>query len=428
MKYVSVYQVALIILTLCFSCKSPSNWEQYLGPDRNASISGQDIAESWPEKGPEQLWSFDLGEGYGGAAIYEKEVFILDREKGMKDILRCIDLETGEEIWNFAYEAAGEISYPGSRAIPTVDDKYIWSVGPLGHFHCIDKASGKSLWSHNILEEFGGKPTPWGISQNPLLYGDLVIVAPEGDLAGVVAYHKISGELAWESRPLTGYSYHVSPSLADFGGMDQVIMISPYDRRDSTKVHEVVAFEASTGKELWTYNGLKSFATITPAMQIDEHRLFLTDCSYNKRFAPVSAMIEITRSEEEFKVKELFLTEEAGCKMHPGVLFEDHLYLNSTGKPARMVCMTLDGELSWEQDSVPGFEMGGMILVNELIINQDGKTGDLCLIKPSPEGYRELGRVSPFPAKKSQAWAPLAFSQGRLVARDMTKMVCLDLR
>ncbi len=93
-----------------------------------------------------------------------------------------------------------------------------------------------------------------------------------------------------------------------------------------------------------------------------------------------------------------------------------------------MVCMTLGGELTWEQDSVPGFEMGGMILINELIINQDGKTGDLVLIEPSPEGYKELGRVSPFPSEKSQAWAPLAFSQGRLVVRDMTKMVCLDLR
>jgi hypothetical protein len=88
----------------------------------------------------------------------------------------------------------------------------------------------------------------------------------------------------------------------------------------------------------------------------------------------------------------------------------------------------LTGELAWQQDSVPGFEMGGMILVNDMIINQDGRSGDLYLIEPSPDGYVERGRTSPFPSDKSQAWAPLAYSQGRLIARDMEKMVCLDLR
>lgn len=422
-------QILLVLATSCSSSfKKPANWDQYLGPHRNATIADQGIAREWSDAGPAQLWSFDLGEGYGGAAIYGQEVFILDREKGVRDILRCIDLENGQEKWSFAYPAEGEIAFPGSRAVPTVDENYVWCVGPLGHLHCIDKESGQSLWSHNILDEFEGKPTQWGISQSPLIYGDLLIVAPEGDQAGVVAYDKFSGELAWKSRPLSGYSYHVSPSLADFGGIDQVVMISPYDRRDSSKVHEVVALEAATGKELWTYTGLKSFATITPAIQIDDRRIFFTDCSYNNRYAPVSAMIEVTLNEGVFEVSELFLTEEAGCKMHPGVVFEDHIYLNSTGRPAEMVCMTLDGELTWKQDSVPGFEMGGMILIDDLIINQDGKSGDLVLIEPSPEAYRELGRISPFPNDKSQAWAPLAYSQGRLIARDLSSMVCLDLR
>lgn len=423
---------SLIFMLVASSCSSISKqtvqWNQYLGPDRNASISGDSIARSWTEAGPAQLWSFDLGEGYGGAAIFGQEVFILDREKGVRDILRCIDLESGQEKWNYSYDAEGEIAYPGSRAVPTVDEKHVWCVGPQGHLHCIDKESGQAVWMHQILDEFEGKPTQWGISQSPLLYSDLVIVAPEGADGGVIAYNKLSGELAWKSRPLSGYSYHVSPSLASFGGVDQVVMISPYDRRDSTRVHEVVAFEAATGKELWTYKGLKSFATITPAVQIDEKRMFFTDCSYNDRYAPVSAMIEITRTGEEFHVEELFLTEEVGCKMHPGVVFEDHIYLNSTGRPARMVCMTLDGKLTWQQDSAPGFEMGGMILINDMIVNQDGRTGDLVLVEPSPDAYREVGRISPFPNDKSQAWAPLAFSQGRLIARDLTSMVCLDLR
>ena len=420
--------LVLTTLILIAGCSTPTNnWNQYLGPNRDASIDDVEILESWPEKGPKELWSFPLGAGYGGASISEKEVFVLDRDPGLRDILRCIDLESGVEKWNYAYEASGELPFPGSRAVPTVDNNHVWSVGPHGHFYCFDKESGQPLWGHNLLKEFDGELPNWGVSQSPVIYQDLVIVAPSGAGAGVVAFDKITGELVWKSRPLIGLNSYVSPVLACFGGIDQLIMISPYDRRDSTSSHEVVAFDASTGEELWQYLGLRSFLTITPASIIDEKRLFLTDCSYDDSYNPVSIMIEITREGDEFTVEELYLTEEAGSKMHPALLFEDHLYLNHTGNPSQMMCLTLDGELVWENDSAPNFELGAMILVNGLILNQNGKNGDIHLIKPSPEGYMELGKASFFDSKKSQAWAPLAISQGKLIIRDLEKMVCIDL-
>jgi outer membrane protein assembly factor BamB len=384
--------------------------------------------DAWPENGPEELWSFPLGPGFGGAAIFDDEVFILDRKPGESDILRCVDLETGEERWNYSYEAPGELPYPGSRAVPTVDSKHVWCVGPMGHFYCFDKKSGQPLWKHNLLEEFDVELDTWGFSQSPLLYGGTIIVAPSGATGGVVAFDKLTGALVWKSRPLKGYNFHVSPTLAGFGGTDQVIMISPYDRDDSTRTNEVVSFDAQTGNELWQYSGLRSFATITPAVVIDSRRLFLTDCSYGESYDPVSIMLEITKENDAFFVKELFLTEEAGSKMHSAVLFEEHLYLNHTGNPNQMMCLNLEGELVWQKDSAPPFELGALILVNGLIINQNGKNGDIHLVQPSPEGYQERGKASFFNSRNSQAWAPLASSQGRLIIRDQEKMVCVDLR
>jgi len=418
----------LTTMILFAGCSIPdTNWNQYLGPNRDATVQGAEIMDSWPENGPKELWSFPLGAGYGGASIFDDEVFVLDRDPGKTDILRCIDLESGVEKWNYAYEASGEIPFPGSRAVPTVDNVHVWSVGPHGDLYCFDKESGQPLWNQNLLEEFQGELSTWGVSQSPVIYQNLVIVAPSGAGAGVVAFDKITGELVWKSRPLSGHNFHVSPTLASFGGIDQVIMINPFDRRDSTLTNEVVSFDANTGEELWQYLGLRSFATITPATVIDEKRLFFTDCSYDGSYDPVSIMIEVSKEGDDFKIKELFLTEEAGCKMHPAVLFEDHLYLNHTGNPNQMKCLNLDGKVLWNNDSVPGFELGGMILVNGLILNQNGKNGDIHLIKPSPEGYIELGKASFFDSDKSMAWAPPAFSQGKLIIRDMEKMVCIDL-
>jgi outer membrane protein assembly factor BamB len=418
----------LFIIIIFQSCVKQSNWNQYLGPNRDATVKGEKILRSWGEAGPKELWSFPLGEGFGGASIFDEEVFILDRKKGEQDILRCIDLESGTEKWNYSYNAIGELPYPGSRAVPTVDKKNIWSVGPYGDLYCFSKKTKQPVWNVNVVKEFDGKLTNWGFSQSPILHRDLVILAPHGKKAGVTAFKKLSGELAWKSRPLSGINFHVSPTLANFGGTDQVIVISSYDKKDSTIINEVVAFDANSGKELWNYNGLHSFANITPAVVIDDKRLFLTDCSYNDKYDPVSILLEITKEGDEFHVKELFLTEEAGSKIHPAVFFEDHFYLNSTKKPDQMKCLNMDGKNVWVQDSAPGFDLGGLILVDGLIINQNGKNGDIYLIEPSPEGYKELGKASFFDSEKTMAWSPLAFSKGKLIVRDQEKMVCIDLQ
>lgn len=427
MKLFRSFLLLIAAAMLIQSCNNPTNWNQYLGPDRNAIAKDAEILRDWGENGPKELWSYFLGEGYGGVAIYDDEVFILDREKGKKDILRCLDLKTGKELWNYGYLAEGELSYPGSRAVPTVDDKYIWTAGPLANLYCINKKSHEPVWKRDLKSQYSIHPTRWGYSQSPLLYNDLLIIGTHGDKAGVVAFNKESGEVIWESRPLTGYSYHASPTLASYGGVDQVIMISPYDRRDSTKTHEVVSFDANTGEELWTYHGLKSFATITPPIVVDESRLLFTDCSYNWNYAPITILVEVRKDEKGFEINELFLTEEAGCKMHPAVVFEDHIYVNSTGRPNQMQCLNLEGEVKWTQDSIPGFDLGGLVLIGDLIINQDGKNGDIYLIDPSPEGYKELGKASFFDSRKSQAWAPIAYYDGKIIVRDMEKMVCIDL-
>jgi hypothetical protein len=87
----------------------------------------------------------------------------------------------------------------------------------------------------------------------------------------------------------------------------------------------------------------------------------------------------------------------------------------------------MNGNDLWARDSVPGSEMGGLILINDLIISQDGKSGDIKLIEPSPEGYNELGRASFFESKNNQAWAPIAFYKGHIIIRNLEKMVCVNL-
>ena len=55
----------------------------------------------------------------------------------------------------------------------------------------------------------------------------------------------------------------------------------------------------------------------------------------------------------------------------------------------------------------------------------DGNTGMLRLIEASLAEYKELASAQVLSG--GDVWAPMALAEGRLVLRDMTKMVCIEV-
>ena len=55
----------------------------------------------------------------------------------------------------------------------------------------------------------------------------------------------------------------------------------------------------------------------------------------------------------------------------------------------------------------------------------DGDTGKLRLIEASTTGYNELASAQVLAGQ--EVWAPMALSDGKLVLRDLTKMICLNV-
>ena len=110
--------VAIVMMT---ACSTLADWPQYLGPNRNATSPEKGLMRSWPEAGPEVLWTVSLGPGYGGAAVSDGKIYVLDRISGKQDVLRCLDFDTGKEQWSYMYEATGRVSHPGSRSTPAIE-------------------------------------------------------------------------------------------------------------------------------------------------------------------------------------------------------------------------------------------------------------------------------------------------------------------
>ena len=98
----------------------------------------------------------------------------------------------------------------------------------MGDLHAISTKTRKPAWRKNIWKDFGGgaELPRWAIVQNPLIYGDLLIVAPQTSEAGVVAYDKLTGELKWKSAALSGIPGYVTPSIVKVAGEDQLVMVT----------------------------------------------------------------------------------------------------------------------------------------------------------------------------------------------------------
>jgi outer membrane protein assembly factor BamB len=409
-----------ILLTVSTSRSLAADWSQFLGPNRDGITKKGRIARSWPTNGPTVLWAKEVGEGFGGASIRNDEVYLLDRMNDENDILRCLNLETGEELWKVSYEAPGRVGYNGSRSTPSIGKNLIYAVSPFGNIYCVDRIARKEVWTINLIDTFGAEPPNWGFSQSPLIYKNLLIVAPMSKSAGLAGLDRATGNVVWKSEAIGGGSY-VSPILRKISGVEAVLMLTK---------DQLTAIDPGSGKILWKYDGYFNKIPIPSITSIGDGRIFVSG-----GYGAGSVMIKVTAKGEHFEVSELFRMEKQGSQIQPVLLFNDYLYANFNtnenlrgDNPDGLVCLDLNGKIKWQTRSSPNFERGNLIITGGLLLILDGKIGELAMIDPNPKAYKELARTKVFDDDKGNMWGPMAFSEGKLILRSQSEMKCLDLR
>ena len=233
-----------------------ADWPWIYGPKRDHTSVQKGLLRTWPQEGPKVLWTVPMSAGFGGPAVSGGNVYLLDRDEKVGDTLRVLDLASGNERWTFAYDAPGSFMFAGSRTTPTVDGEYVYTVGPNGDLHAISTRTRKPAWRKNIWKDFGGgaELPRWAIVQNPLIYGESLIVAPQTPEAGVVAYDKLTGALKWKSAALSGIPGYVTPAIVKVAGEDQLVMITgAMGRGRNAKGGSVNGLNPRTGTVVWTY-------------------------------------------------------------------------------------------------------------------------------------------------------------------------------
>ena len=197
-------KLVAVMVVLSITASFGADWPGIYGPNRNLTSDQKGLLRTWPAEGPKVLWTAPVGLGFGGPAVNDGKVYLLDRDEEVGDTLRVFDLAAARKPGPLPTARLAN-SCSRARARRRRWMAIMSTSGPLGDLHAINMKTRKPVWHKNIWKDFGGGELPrWAIVQNPLIYGDLLIVAPQTSQAGVVAYDKLTGEIKWKSAPLSG--------------------------------------------------------------------------------------------------------------------------------------------------------------------------------------------------------------------------------
>ncbi len=126
------------------------DWPAWRGPDQNNISPDTDLLKSWPKNGPELLWTYEnAGSGYSSAAIVDGKLYTLG-SRDRRELVICLDANTGEEIWTAEFETDPEEGYrtqwgAGPRSTPTVSDGHVYALGVAGDIVCLTSDKGKRI-------------------------------------------------------------------------------------------------------------------------------------------------------------------------------------------------------------------------------------------------------------------------------------------
>ncbi len=378
---------------------------------RSAGLSG--LSAGWESATPRTVWERTVGEGFAGPAIDRGRLFLMDydRAKG-RDALRCLSLEDGREIWRYSYPVPLKRNHGLSRTVPTVAGGKVVAIGPKAHVVCVNADDGRFRWGLDLARDFGATVPPWYTGQCPLVDGDLVILAPGGEQVAMLAVALDTGDVRWRARHESGWKMsHASIAPMDLGGTRYYV----YPASGG-----VLVVRASDGVVVWASDRWKiNIATVPTPVVTGNGRVFFTG-GYNAG----CALLEFQMSEGVMSAVEVFRLKasEFGATQHSPVWHDGHFY--GVRADGRLVCLSGTGQVRWTSGNDVSHGLGPVLIADRtlLALAEDGR---LSRVSADPAAYRVLGAHQVM--EGHECWAPMALADGRLLVRDLTQLVCLDL-
>lgn len=371
---ISLSFIVLLILSACATeeITKSTNRSDWRGPNRDGVYTETGLLTEWPEEGPELLWKFsELGLGFSSPAIVGDEIFINGTVDSISYLFN-LDLR-GNLNWKKAYGHEWMKAYPGVRSSPVIVGDKVYILSGLGELYCLLAKDGTLVWKIDLFSEYGARKIQYGLSENLIVDGDLILCTPGGVEHNVIALNRFTGELVWTTKGLGEKSAYCNPLLVTIKGEKFFITMT---------TESVISIKLNTGELVWNFpmeGDKKDWAHVATPYYRDGY-LFLME-----GFEIGSVMLKIAddgKSAEQVWISEL-MDETNGHS----VVIGDNIYGSAESKK-KLICLDwYTGEVKFE---IRKFAPATVIYADDHLYSYT-YSGQLSLVQPTENEFIEKG-------------------------------------
>jgi outer membrane protein assembly factor BamB len=230
MKYKLATSLMALAVSAALSLPTRANdWSNWRGPEQNGMSRETGLPETWdPDKGENVAWKNDKVTGMSSPIVMNGKLYTWTRtgEEAFGDgahktivpgpktqeSLVCVDIVTGKTDWEYnvnMYQTDVPFHRLGwGNVVGDPKTGRVYGYGVQGLLVCLDGKTGKPVWYHQMLEEYGQISTFGGRTESPTLDEDQLLITGVafgwGDNSQgqhrCFSFDKETGELRWSSK------------------------------------------------------------------------------------------------------------------------------------------------------------------------------------------------------------------------------------
>lgn len=363
---------SISLLTIAVCCFAPypmkdtignDSWNQWRGPERTAVLPA---TTAFPEKlsgsdGLTLAWESKFGPSYSGPVISDGILITTETVDAKFERVSALDAVTGQLLWTAQWEGAISVPFFAKsngdwiRATPAIADGKVYVAGIRDVLVCLDLKTGEQIWKCDFVERFKTAVPAFGFASSPLVDEGYVYVQAGGALCKLDAG---TGETVW--RTLGGEdgmdSAFSSPVIETVCGIRQLVVQTRTD---------LCGVDLESGKVIWNQpiEAFRGMNILTPTI--------LGDKIFTSAYGGRANLWQIQRNDSgDFTITEVW-DEKHQAYMSSPVLIGEFLYVHLRNKRFTCLNL-LDGQETWVTNPMSDYWSMVAVGENILSLASDG--------------------------------------------------------